>query len=103
MQSATSDRLQDILDAISQNADPLIDVSDAIPALLLTQSHVVARFNEFYTYPAALWRLTKRFNQEDYLTACDKCLAARQDLKYPLGKPPCTLCGAGWDEWCGMG
>jgi hypothetical protein len=46
--------------------DSVLDLTDTFTSLLLTQAHLVIRFDLYLKYPTRLWRLTRKFNRELY-------------------------------------
>ena len=46
--------------------DPELDRDDALCVLLLTQAHIVIRFNQCCRFLAQLWKLTNKFNPVGY-------------------------------------
>ena len=80
VQARSSKRLCEILALLSSGADPLADVASACFTLLLTQLHIVSRFSMYYTFPYALWRLSRRYNGDDCAVACSKFLTSAERL-----------------------
>ena len=72
VQLRTSELLSSLLGRLHE--DSALDLVQAVDSLLLTQIHIVARYNALCQYPTALWRLCKRFNPSEYLTSCEKFL-----------------------------
>ena len=72
VQVRTSELLSSLL--VRLHEDSALDIVQAVDSLLLTQIHIVARYNALYQYPTALWRLCKRFNPNEFLTSCEKFL-----------------------------
>ena len=78
VQERTSLRLSELLKNL--DGDSELPVLTALESLLLTEMHLVARFNSFYSYPTALWRLSRRFNPTEYTTACTRFLKVKPEL-----------------------
>jgi virulence-associated protein VagC len=81
VQERTADLFATIVPLLT--SDPVLDASDAFRALLLTQTHLVIRFDMYLRYPTKLWRLTKTYNKDlyaieivDFLYTDDKLLDA---------------------------
>jgi hypothetical protein len=81
VQERTADLFATIVPLLT--SDPVLDASDAFRALLLTQTHLVIRFDMYLRYPTKLWRLTKTYNKHlyaieivDFLYTDDKLLDA---------------------------
>ena len=55
-------------------ADPLLDLSICVPALLLTELHVFIRFSEYDNFPCAGWRLSSKYNPMSYLQEIERFL-----------------------------
>ena len=46
--------------------DPQLNGNDALRSLLLTEAHLVMRFDTYARYPTSLWKLTRKFNVAHY-------------------------------------
>ena len=64
IQKRTSLLLADILQRLRD--DPALDIGKTVLALLLTESHLIIRFDIYSRFPTRLWRLTKKFNPQHY-------------------------------------
>eukprot|EP00973_Karenia_brevis_P063261 8795973-Karenia_brevis.AAC.1 len=54
------------------SSDPFLNLDDAVPALLVTQGHIILRFSEYQNYPCRLWLMTKKYNESGYVIECEK-------------------------------
>ena len=70
------------------HADPSLDLSIIVPALLLTELHVFIRFAEYDAFPCAGWRLSCKYNPASYLQEIERFLdmeSSRLDVGFFLG------------------
>lgn len=56
------------------SVDPVIDVTQTVAALCITELHIHIRFAEYLRYPYALWRLCSAFNPTGYVDAAETFL-----------------------------
>ena len=54
--------------------DSNLDISDAFEGLLLTQSHILIRYQKYLEYPTKLWSLAACFNPTGYISAIEDFL-----------------------------
>lgn len=59
--------------------DPALDATTAVPALLGTALDVWLRFSQYQAWPYAMWKLTKKFNPDNYVGACLDFLNMKDD------------------------
>ena len=85
VQERTSQLLVEMLPLLPN--DTVLDLTDTFTSLLLTQAHLVIRFDLYLKYPTRLWTLVRTFNRELYgaviielLHTDDKLL----DVGYPV-------------------
>ena len=64
VQAKTSALLVDIVSRLSD--DSFLQITETLLALLLTEAHLVIRFDMYSRYPTALWRLCRKFNLQSY-------------------------------------
>ena len=67
--------------------DPELDITKAIEALLLTESHIILRFEKYLHYPTKLWMLCERYCPVGYVANCQAFLEedeARLAVGYSL-------------------
>ena len=64
VQKRTSILFQSIVCRIP--SDPILDRTDTLRRLLVTQAHILIRFSIYTRYPTSLWKLVKEFNPEAY-------------------------------------
>ena len=74
-------------------------MEDAFSSSLLTEAHILIRFDAFSRYPTSLWKLTKKYNQDffgvailDFLNTQERFLDAGYSL--PLQRDA-YRCGSG--------
>ena len=70
------------------HADPSLDLSICVPALLLTELHVFIRFSEYDKFPCAGWRLSSKYNPVSHLQQIELFLdtePSRLDVGFFLG------------------
>ena len=60
--------------------DSSLDLTPALESLLLTQSHVVLRFEKYLHYPTKLWMLCERYNSTGYIAQCETFLEEEEAL-----------------------
>eukprot|EP00959_Pyramimonas_sp_CCMP1952_P044708 934041-Pyramimonas_sp.AAC.1 len=66
VQERVSSRLAELLELLP--LDPQLDQQGAIADLLRTASHICIRYDEYKSYPTALWKLSRRYNPDEYPT-----------------------------------
>ena len=54
--------------------DPHLDVDATLRSLMLTEGHIIMRFEIYNKYPYRLWRLTRTFNEDGHVLACREFL-----------------------------
>lgn len=64
VQERSSALFADIVSRIDD--DPVLDRTKAVCNLVLTQAHLVMRFDAYSRYPMQLWSLTRKFNMNGY-------------------------------------
>jgi hypothetical protein len=64
VQERTSQLLVEMLPLLPN--DTVLDLTDTFTSLLLTQAHLVIRFDLYLKYPTRLWTLVRKFNRELY-------------------------------------
>ena len=64
--------LHDIFKALS--ADPALNATVALRALLTTHGHLVSRFDDYRAYPFKLWEMTAQWNPDSYVCAIEAFL-----------------------------
>ena len=75
--------------------DPLVDVTQAFESLLLTESHILIRYNKYLEFPTRLWTLVAEYNPTGYIAAAEEFLyVGREDLDLGYSLP---LQQAAWD------
>ena len=52
-------------------ADPVLDLTETVQSLLLTQIEIHLRFFDFQLWPACLWRLSIKYNPDGYIAAIE--------------------------------
>ena len=82
VQVRTSSLLADILPKLGN--DPILDLNATFLGLLLTEAHLVIRFDQYARYSSALWRLTRKFNVEEY-AQCILNFLGTEDLLLDAG------------------
>ena len=65
VQERASDLLRVLLPLLS--LDPQLKVSDVMPALFQTETHIRIRFEYFKIMPFALFSICKRYNSAGYI------------------------------------
>ena len=46
--------------------DPALDKKSCVHRLLLTEAHIIIRFNQYLWYPARIWMLSRKYNPDLY-------------------------------------
>ena len=68
--------------------DPNTDMKQCVLRLLVTQGHIIIRFNQYGEYPAKLWKLSKKYNPMLYTSAIISFINEPVDnLDYGFSKP----------------
>ena len=73
VQEKTLLQFERILSALHFDAD--LDVADVVTSLLVTQIHILHRYQDFADYPFRLYEITERFNPTGFVTAIEQFLA----------------------------
>jgi len=64
VQARTCQLFCDMVNSLAN--DPDLDPDDAIAGLLITQAHIVIRFDQYARFPTSLWKLTHKYNSCGY-------------------------------------
>ena len=60
--------------------DPALDLSKTLLSLMVTQAHLVIRFDMYLRYPTSLWRMTRRYNLQSYAAEILEFLYTDDDI-----------------------
>ena len=82
VQSQTSKKFLELVPLL--HYDPLLDGSSALEALLVTQSHIVCRFEKYLHFPTALWKLCADYAPTSYVASCE-CFLETDDRYLDAG------------------
>jgi hypothetical protein len=86
VQLRTSSLMCDILPRLKN--DPNIDFKQCVLRLLVTQAHIIIRFNQYREYPAKIWKLSKKYNPTLYTSDIISFINEPADnLDYGFSKP----------------